>query len=178
MRNRTMTRWACGLVAGAMLAATVGPAAAFDSALPRSLLFPGAGQAHNGRYTKAAIFASAAIASGVGLFFSQVHYGQAVERFDNAKRDYLAFPEQLEAGKTVSFSEIETTYSDMQRAHDDAERRVKWRNVFLGVLITTYTINLIDIIVSEPRTGEETAPPVSMELTPDGGMRLVGSIRF
>lgn len=188
MRERRFKRWVCSVIVLTMTGLIGSPALAADTAETKgpigaihlkavSVLLPGAGQAHGGHYTKAALFAGAAVLSGAGLFFSQIHYNRALERYENEKRTYLDYPRLLEQSE-FSYSSIEGTYATMQTAFDDADKRAKWRNVFLGAFIATYGINLLDIILSKPDTGEiQQTPPVSLEV--DGGnVRLVKTFSF
>jgi len=118
-----------------------------------------------GHYTKAAIFAGAAVVTGVGLVLSQVHYNQAVERFNGLRETYVGYEGNLQEGTVVPYSEITGTYSDMQDAYDDSETRETWRNTFMVAFIVTYAANLVDVILSEPDTGErQREAPVGMEL--------------
>lgn len=125
-------------------------AMAFDSALLRSALLPGAGQAHQGHYKKAALFAGAAIAGWTGLFVTQVHYNQSVDRLDDAVAAQAAIKKRIDAGQLVSIEEIDQNYATMQSAHDEADSRVVWRNSFLIGLTATYVLNVVDILMSTP----------------------------
>jgi hypothetical protein len=151
-------------------------ALAKDSAVIRSLLLPGTGQAHQGNYTKAAIFAGAAIISGAGLLVSQIHYNQAVDKFDAANSTYQSLAAELNSGGIVGVGEIETTYQDMLTASDEADTRLKWRNIFLTTLIATYTLNLIDVWISKPHD-PETAMRYGIEANRERVL-LVRSFRF
>jgi hypothetical protein len=173
-----MKRAVAVVTACALLAATSGPALAFESAPLRSLLMPGSGQAHNGHYTRAALFATAAIISGAGLFATQVHYDRAVDAFNDQKRVYNDYPRLLEDGNVFTQQEIDATYAALQQAEDDADSRMKWRNAFLGALIVTYTLNMIDVLVSEPDTGEiEHTSGLSVEMHGQD-VRVVKSFSF
>ncbi|UCG51259.1 MAG: hypothetical protein JSW58_13845 [Candidatus Latescibacterota bacterium] len=119
-------------------------------ALVRSLLIPGLGQAHQGHYTRAAIFAGSAVVSGFGLVVSHIHYNQAVDKYRDRKRTYFSYEDQLESGQIVSFEEINGTYQAMETAWDEAEDRLMWRNVFLGALVATYAVNIVDVLISKP----------------------------
>jgi hypothetical protein len=144
----------------------------------RSALLPGLGQAHDGHYTRATIFASAAIVSWVGLFATQVEYARAVEKYEGYQQSYLYYDTQLARGDVVRQSDIQATYDDMSKAYSDADSDEKWRNFFVGALVVTYAVNIVDIIISEPDTGEvEKEPAVSLEWT-GNQMRLVRTIRF
>lgn len=156
-----------------VLTASSSLAAELDSALLRSLLLPGSGQAHKGRYTKAALFVSAGVVSGVGLFISQIHFNRASERYRDEVNDYRDLTRRLEEGQVVRYDELTSTYADMEEAHQQAIRRRKWRNGFLGVLIGTYVLNVVDIMVSSD--GEKGL--VSLRPAP-GGVELAASIAF
>jgi hypothetical protein len=173
-----MKRAVAAVTASALLAATSAPALAFDSAPLRSLLMPGAGQAHDGHYTRAALFAAAAVVSGAGLFATQIHYNRAVDAFNDQKRVYNDYTRLLEDGNVFTQQEIDGTYAALQQAEDDADSRLKWRNAFLGALIATYTLNMIDIFISEPDTGEiENSAGLSVEMHGQD-VRVVKSFSF
>lgn len=175
-RGKTM-RVVAACAAALFVSTTTAPAFAGTRSVVRSVLLPGLGQAHDGHYTKATIFASAAIISWVGLFGTQVEYARSVEKYENEKRTYLYYSDQLDAGGVVKQSDIDGTYDAMDQAYEDADHDEKWRNFFIGALVVTYTVNIIDIILSEPDTGEVEQPAVSLEWSGDG-MRVVRTINF
>lgn len=181
MRDRRMNpmrRVVSVVVASALVVSLSAPAFAFDTAIARSALLPGTGQAQNGHYTRAALFAGAAIMTGAGLLATQIHYNRAVDTFENEKRIYNDYPRLLDSGKVFSAAEIDATYQAMETAYNNAEDRLVWRNVFLGALIATYTLNLVDVIMSKPDTGElENTAGLSVEM--DGShVRVVKSFSF
>lgn len=157
MRRRSFKRLIGPVIAAALVVVLAGPVWAEGESTARSILLPGSGQAQEGHYGKAAIFAGAAVATGVGWFLSQVHYDQAVTRFNDLRTLYLAYPDQLQSGTVVPGTEIQETYSAMQEAWDTSEDRQVWRNVFMVSFLAVYTVNLVDILMSEPETGER--PP-------------------
>ncbi len=176
-RGKTV-RTVAALMAALFVFSVSAPAMAETGSVVRSVLLPGLGQAHDGHYTRATIFASAAIISWVGLFATQIEYSRSVEKYDNEKATYLAYAEQLANGQVVRQSEIQSTYDAMTGAYSEADHDENWRNFFIGALIVTYAVNIVDIIVSEPDTGEvEREPATTLEWTGDG-MRLVRTIRF
>jgi hypothetical protein len=120
----------------------------------RSLVIPGVGQAHQGRFFSASLFGAAAVISGVGLVVSQINYNQSVDNFRQQARIYAAYQDQLDGGAIVSIESIDATFSSMQHAFDQADRRLTWRNVFLASLITTYALNLVDVVVNSPPEAE------------------------
>jgi hypothetical protein len=75
-------------------------------------------------------------------------------RYNDLRDIYLGYPAMLDGGTTVFYSEITGTYDDMQSAWDKSEDRKTWRNVFLGAFIATYALNLVDVILNKPETGE------------------------
>lgn len=154
------------------------PVLAGTGSLVRSIALPGLGQAHDGHYTRAAIFASAAIVSWVGLFATQIEYARSVETFENEKRTYLYYNDQIARGDLVRQADIDATYAAMTTAFSEADHDEKWRNVFIGALVVTYAANIIDVLISEPDTGEmKQDPALSLQWTGDG-MRVVRTIRF
>jgi hypothetical protein len=178
IRGKTLRATAAVTVA-ALLLSVGSPALAANSVLLSALL-PGLGQAQDGHYGKATGFASAAIFSWVGLFASQINYSGTVDKYENEKRTYLAYQDQLDGGQVVKASDIDATYQAMSDAYGTADDQEKWRNVFIGALVLTYGLNLVDILLTRPDTGEmqETEPPAtSFEIEKDG-MRLVRTFRF
>jgi hypothetical protein len=159
MRSSWFKRGICSAVTVAMLCASVGPVLADTDSTVRSILVPGTGQAQQGHYTKAAIFAGAAVVTATGWFLSQVHYNQAVMRYNDLREIYLGYPDELAGGDVVQFSEIQQTYIDMTEAYDASEDRQVWRNVFLGAFLVTYTLNIVDVIINKPETGERQEVP-------------------
>ncbi len=166
MRERSLKRWICSAVTVALMCAFTVPALAQGESTARSILLPGSGQAQEGHYGKAAIFAGAAVVTGVGWFLSQVHFNQAVMRYNSLREIYVSYPGQLKSGVVIPFSTITTTYEDMTSAYNISEDRQVWRNVFLVSFLVVYTVNLVDILMSKPETGERT---------PD---ESAGSLRF
>ncbi len=164
---------AVALTAGGSSASLAGS----DGAFWRSLLLPGAGQAHDGRYSRAALFAGGAVVSGAGLLFSQIHYDRAVEKFEDRKKTYQGYQSQLNGGTEIPLSDIQQTYTEMNDAFDSADTRLMWRNVFLGAFLTTYALNILDVMTQDPVTGEISDPMVSLEASPTS-FRLVKTIRF
>ncbi len=147
-----------------------------DDALLRSLLLPGSGQAQRGHYGRAALFASAAVASGVGIFITQIHYNRASESYNDAKRNYLVLSDRLDRGELVSYEDLTSTYDKMQADLDTAESRYKWRNVFLVTFIGSYALNVADLMISG-RSTSENETGLSFEF--DGeSVRVVKSVRF
>lgn len=142
----------------------------------RSVLFPGAGQAHKGNYKKAVVFAGAALITAGGLFVWQIQYNQEKDKYRDAHASYLLIDDRLAAGEIVRASEIDSTYATMNGAFDKAENRQTWRNVFLTGLVVTYVVNLIDVIISKPYTVEEIEP-VSLRVNRDSVL-LVKTFRF
>lgn len=131
-----------------------GRALAEKSALLRSLVIPGGGQVQQGHYARAAIFAGAAVISGVGLLVSSIHYNQSVNKYRQEKRVYLAYKNQLAAGQIVSIDQVNRTFNNMQSAFDQAESRFVWRTTFLVALAATYALNVVDVLVSEPHASD------------------------
>jgi hypothetical protein len=181
MRQRSLKRWICSAVTIALLCAAAGPVLAEGESVARSILLPGSGQAQQGHYSKAVIFAGAAVVTGVGWFLSQVHYSQAVTRYNNLRGIYSAYPQELQSGTVIPYSTITQTYADMQRAWDTSEDRQVWRNVFMVSFLAVYTLNLIDILMTEPETGErpveESAGGLRFEMQGDN-VRVVKSFSF
>jgi hypothetical protein len=170
MRQRWFKRWICSVVIVVLVGVTAGAVSAETPSVLRSALVPGTGQAHEGHYGKAAVFAGAAVITGVGLFLSQVHYNQAAMRYNDLRGLYLSYPEQLRSGEVTPYGEIEETYRDMNEAWDKSEDRKVWRNTFLVAFLATYALNLVDVIMSERETGErpdEAAGAVSFEMRGD-----------
>ena len=119
-------------------------------ALVRSLLIPGLGQAHQGHFGRASVYAGCAIISGFGLLLAQVHYNVSVDKYNSQEQIYTGYQEDLENGQVISIDEINQTYADMTAAWNEAEDRLVWRNAFLFTFLATYTVNLVDVLISKP----------------------------
>ncbi len=164
--------------AAAMAVLLVLPAQAFavDSALVRSLIVPGLGQAQQGHYTRSAVFAGAAVVTGVGVFLSQIYYREAVNKLYADKHTYAAYEETLENDGIVSIDDMEATYESMEANFDSAENRLVWRNAFLIGFAATYAINLVDVLVSKPYDAERETR-LSVEMSP-AGFKVAKTFRF
>jgi hypothetical protein len=156
MRQRSFKRVISSAVTVALICVVASPALAQWDSTTRSILFPGSGQASEGHYGKAVIFAGAAVVTGVGWFLSQVHYDQSVRRYNDLRDLYVGYPDQLESGVVIPYSDIESTYGDMREAYEASEDRQVWRNAFMGSFLIVYALNLVDILMSKPETGERT----------------------
>jgi Family of unknown function (DUF5683) len=175
IRGKTL-RVTAATASAALLLSASSPAKAANSIL-LSALIPGLGQAQQGHYTKATIFGTAAFASWIGLFASQINYSQTVTKYEDEKRTYLAYQTQIDKGQVVKASDIDGTYQSMSDAFNKADDEEKWRNVFVGALVLTYGLNLVDIILSRPDTGEVKEPATSLQVEKDG-FRLVRTFSF
>jgi hypothetical protein len=163
--------------AAALLLASAGvPARAGTSSVLKSVLLPGVGQAQDGHYGRAALFASAAVASWAGFFATQINYSRSAEKYNNEKRIYLSYEDQLADGMVVRQEDIESTFAEMESAFDQADHDQTLRNVFVGAVVVTYAVNIVDIVRSKPDTGERE-PKMSLEWRGDG-FRLVRTVRF
>ena len=89
----------------------------------------------------------------------------------------LAYQNQLDNGTVVKSSDIDATYQAMSEAFNNADDEEKWRNMFVGALVVTYGLNIVDIILSRPDTGEVKEPATSMEIQKDG-FRVVRTFSF
>jgi len=177
MRRLTGKRLHAGVLVFATYIAIAGSASAETGSIVRSILLPGAGQAHSGHYGKATAFATVAVVSAVGLFATQINYNRAVDSFDSNKATYAGYTARLNGGEVISYSEINQTYDDMQAAWDQSEDRLKWRNTFAVALAATYALNLVDILRSRRDTGE-IEPAMSVHVENDGGIKIVRTIHF
>lgn len=175
IRGKTLRVTAATLAATLLLSIT-SPAMAANSVLLSALL-PGLGQAQDGHYGKATAFGTAAIVSWVGVFATQINYSRSVDKYEDEKRTYLAYQTQIDNGQVVRASDIDATYASMNEAFDQAEDEEKYRNVFVGALVVTYGLNLVDILISRPDSGEVEAPATSMQIEKDG-FRVVRTFHF
>jgi hypothetical protein len=155
------------------LAAVCAQAGTVDSSLLRSLLFPGSGQAQQGHYTRAALFAAGGVIGGVGVFISQIHYNRAVEDYERERANYAILSDKIDEGELVRYGDITSTFTAMQEAYDNADTRYAWRNFFLGTLITAYTLNIVDILMNPGDSGGS----VSMDVDGDS-VRLTKTFNF
>lgn len=166
----------CRWIAAVLLLAFPARAMAVDSAFIRSLLIPGSGQASQGHYTRAAVYAGAAVISGFGLLLGQVYYNESVDKYNEQKRIYASYQDTLDRGGIVSIEDIDDTYQRMQAEHSTADSRLAWRNGFLIAFVATYAINLVDVLISKPYDVDQTKR-LSVEPTP-GGVRIVKTFGF
>ena len=168
MRLRSFKRLIGSAVTVVLVVVLASPVLAEGESTARSILLPGSGQAQEGHYGKAAIFAGAAIVTGVGWFLSQVHYNQAVTRYNDLRDIYTGYPSELQSGIVIPGSSIQQTYDDMTEAWNTSEDRQTWRNVFMVSFLVVYTVNLVDILRSDPDTGErlpdESAGSLGIEM--------------
>lgn len=177
MTRGKSTRITAAIVAVAFMCSAATPAFAANSVL-LSVLLPGLGQAEEGHYGRAAAFATAAIVSWTGLFATQINYSRSVEKYEDEKRTYLYYQDMLDRGDVVKYSDMQATYTAMSDAYNAADDQEPWRNFFVGALIVTYGLNLVDVLLSSPDTGEAPEPAnTSLEVQQDG-FRLVRTIRF
>ncbi len=175
IRGKTL-RLSAAAACAAMLITVSSPARAANSILLSALL-PGLGQAQEGHYTKATIFGTAALASWIGVFASQINYSRSVDKYEDEKRTYLAYQDQIANGTVVKSSDVDATYQAMTDAFSTADDEEKYRNLFVGALVVTYGLNLVDIILSRPDTGEVKEPATSMQIQKDG-FRVVRTFSF
>ena len=75
----------------------------------------------------------------------------------------------------IPYDEITGTFTEMQDAFDDADSKIVWRNLFLTAFVTTYALNLVDVLISKPETGERT--PISVDVRRDE-IRVVKTFNF
>ena len=136
--------------------------AADSQSLVRSLLIPGSGQAHQGHYAKAAVFAGSFVFFGFGLFLTEVQYNSSVDKYNNEKTLYNDLGTANANGEVVSIVALDDTYSRMTDAYNESEDRLKWRNAFLTGFLVTYTLNVIDVLMNRPHD-PETARSVTIE---------------
>ena len=170
-------RWMLRLAVVAMLVLLPTQAAAGEAGVViRSMLLPGSGQAQQGNYKKAAIFAGAFVGSAFGLIVSQVYYNQAVDNYRLNRDTYLSFPDRLMGGEIISINEINQTYADMNSHFDVATDREQVRDFFVVALVTVYVVNIVDVLISPPHD-PETARNIQIEASPEG-VFLTKSFRF
>ena len=147
-------------VAALMILGTAAPALAVGDTvnLIFNVLVPGRGQAQRGLYTKAVVLGGVTVAGYIGLYASQINYNRSVEQFDRDKETWESYRLSLSNGVPVSAFDITTTGISMQDSWNQADHRYNVRNAFIGVLAVTYTLNLIDLLLSEKQTGELSDP--------------------
>jgi len=76
----------------------------------------------------------------------------------------------------VSIDDLEDTYALMVAEHDTADKRLAWRNGFMIALVTTYAVNLVDVLISKPYQ-PDNQERLSVEAAP-GGVRITKTFRF
>lgn len=159
-----------------LLAVLPNQALAVDKALVRSLLIPGLGQAHQGHYTRAAIYSGLAVFSGFGILLTQVHYNESVDKYNAQRQIYAGYQDDLNNGIVVSMGDINENYSTMQAEYNSAEHRLDVRNVMITVFVATYVVNLVDVLISKPYKIDDDQQ-LGLMITPEKVM-VTKTIRF
>jgi hypothetical protein len=168
--------WIAVIALFAMIVPNQAAAETDTGALVRSLLLPGLGQAHQGHYTRAAVYSGVAVFSGFGILLTQVHYNESVDKYEALRDVYTGYQDQLNSGQIISIDDINSTYSQMNAEYNSAEDRLKWRNTMITVFVATYVVNLVDILISKPYEIEENEQ-LGLMVAPDKIM-VTKTIRF
>ncbi len=104
-------------------------------AMLRSAVFPGLGQAYNGRRTKAALVALAGIGAGAHYLWRQNEYNEAVAEFLKAENRFES---------SVSVDERTRLLAEQQSLFDDVKDRRSERNIGLAVFGGVWFLSLVD----------------------------------
>jgi len=154
-------------VAALMILGAAAPAMAVGDTvnLIFNVLLPGRGQAQHGLYTKAAVLGGVTVAGYIGLFATQINYNRSVEAYDQDAETWEFYRLSLQNQVPVLASDISQTGISMQDNWNQADHRYNVRNAFIGVLAVTYTLNLIDLFLSEKQTGEMSDPDLEPAMT-------------
>jgi hypothetical protein len=104
-------------------------------AMLRSAVFPGLGQAYNGRRTKAALVALAGIGAGAHYLWRQSEYNEAVAEFEKARSRFES---------SVSVDERTRLLAEQEALFGDVEDRGFERDVGLGLLGGVWFLSLVD----------------------------------
>lgn len=166
MRRNGM-RPVAAAVAALIIVGAAAPAMAINDTLNMvfNVLLPGRGQAQRGLYTKAAVLGGVTVAGYVGLYSSQLNYNRSVEAYDGYKSTYEGYRTSLDNGVPVPWGSITTTSTNMNDAWNEANYRYNVRNAWIGLLAVTYTLNIIDLFLSEKETGEISEPAEASSMT-------------
>lgn len=104
-------------------------------AMLRSAVFPGLGQAYNGRRTKAALVALAGIGAGVHYLWRQSEYNEAVSEFEKTSGRYES---------SVSVDERTRLLAEQRAQFDDVEDRAFERDIALAAVGGVWFLSLVD----------------------------------
>ena len=114
--------------------------------------------------------------SGFGILLTQVHYNEAVDKYNAQRRVYAGYQDDLNNGVIVNIGDVDATYNEMNAEFNSAEDRLKWRNTMITVFVATYVINLVDVLISKPYKIDEDEQ-LGLMITPDQVM-ITKTIRF
>ncbi len=149
--------FAARALAALVVAAMLGPVTPAHAGVDRvvDFLVPGRAQAREGRIGRAVILGGAAVASASGLVVSTINYDRAVEEYEDARTRYADLGRALARGDVVSYSEITSTWSELERALDRSDSRYTTRRIFVGLVAAVYVANAVDILLAKPVSDDE-----------------------
>jgi TM2 domain-containing membrane protein YozV len=111
-----------------------------------STIIPGTGQTYLGDKAKGAAITLLTFGSVLTAVLSQNNLVARNERIQSLEYEY---------NKTASYDKADRIYRQMLEARDDAESDYKRRNLFTGISIGLWVVNMVDVILFTADSGEK-----------------------
>lgn len=152
------------LMAAALILSSGGARAAETEEIVRSIVFPGWGQYHTGRYTRGTIMMGSAIVTLAAIGGTTLQYNRFVESYEEAQRGFLT---------ATYVGDARDYYNDMTAAWNDADDMHGYRSILIGVAAGLWVWSALDMAFGP----EASRPPIALEPAP-GGWRVALNIPF
>jgi hypothetical protein len=144
-----------GLMAAVLILAPGGARSAEAEQIVRSVIFPGWGQYHAGRYTRGTIMMGSAIVTLAAIGGTTLQYNRFVESFEEAQRGYL---------NSSYIGDAQYYFQSMTDNWNDADEMYDYRSILIGVAAGLWAWSALDMAFGP----EASRPPVSLEPARDG----------
>ena len=152
------------LLMAALILAPAGAGAAETEQIIRSVIFPGWGQYHAGRYTRGTIMMGSAIVTLAAIGGTTLQYNRFVESYEDAQLGY----------RTATYvGDARYYYGEMTGNWNDADEMYGYRSILIGVAAGLWVWSALDMAFGP----EASRPPISLEPAP-GGWRVACTIPF
>jgi hypothetical protein len=130
----------------------------------RSIVFPGWGQYHAGRYTRGTIMMGSAIVTLAAIGGTTLQYNRFVDSYEQAQREYLT---------STYIGDARDNYNAMTDRWHDADQMHQYRSILIGVAAGLWVWSALDMAFGP----EASRPPIALEPAPDG-WRLAFNVPF
>lgn len=138
-------------------------------AVLRGVVFPGLGQAYNGRTNKAVVAALAAGGAGAWLLHEQDDYNRAVADFRKVRSRYDA---------ATSVAERTALLSEQQALFDDVTDRESDRDLALKLLAGVWGLSLLDTVLDFDSGWGERPVSARVGIVPGSFGTVAAQLRF